>query len=333
MKALWPLLILLTASAACRFADRLGTDPTATPAATAAGPEAIAPGNYKLDFVFEGQTRRVILHFPPDYDGQTELPLLIVLHGGGGGAAQIQAASGMDAAADEYGVVVAYPNGSGRLDERLLTWNAGHCCGYALEQDVNDVGFLRLLIERLLDHYALDPERVYLTGISNGGMMAYRAGAELADILAGIAPIAGTIGGQVEEGSLQIYPDVPGRPVAVIAFHGQQDQRVLYDGGTGPQTREGRVDLSVDSSVSFWVKANGCAALPETGEQAGGNVIVERYIGCDEGVEVGLVTIVDGGHAWPGGRRGSIVGDEPTQDISANEMMLEFFSDLPGKSQ
>lgn len=269
--------------------------------------------------------RAVIVHIPPAYDGSLKLPLLIVLHGGAGNGQQIQRLTELDADADEYGFVVAYPDGSGRLGDRLLTWNAGHCCGYALTNQVDDVAFINLLIYRLLDHYSIDPDRVYITGISNGGMMAYRAGAELPRMVAGIAPIAGSIGGRVTENGFEIVPGKPGPPVSVIAFHGMQDQHVLYEGGVGPEEiTEGRVDISVAESISFWLDANGCALQPETETQADGNIVIDNYSGCEGGVEVVLVTIVDGGHAWPGASRG-LVSDQPTQDISANEMMLEFF--------
>jgi len=102
---------------------------------------------------------------------------------------------------------------------------------------------------------------------------------------------------------------------------------VLYDGGHGPRTSATRVDLSVAESITFWLAANGCSAEFSEEASANGNIIVRRYSGCPPGGEVALVTIVDGGHAWPGARKG-FFSDEPTQDISANQMMLEFFSSL-----
>ena len=259
------------------------------------------------------------------------MPLLILMHGGGGSAAQVQRSTQMDVDADQYGFVVAYPNGSGRLGDTLLTWNSGHCCGYALQNQVDDVGFLSLLIDRLIEHYSIDPNRVYLAGMSNGAMMAYRAGAELADKVAGIGPVSGSIGGRVTESGFEIIPPSPTQPVSVMAFNGKQDQHVPYEGGIGPAAiNEGRVDLSVDASISYWVEADGCDALPETIKQANGNIIIDTYSGCKGDTQVVLVTIVDGGHAWPGGR-GSPVGDVPTQDILANQMMLEFFLAHPKK--
>jgi polyhydroxybutyrate depolymerase len=103
-----------------------------------------------------------------------------------------------------------------------------------------------------------------------------------------------------------------------------QDQHVLYEGGLGPEAlTQGRIDLSVERSIAFWVEADGCDPEPATETMADGNIIIDTFSGCDAGTEVVLVTILDGLHAWPGGKSG--IGDTPTQDISANEMMLKFF--------
>lgn len=175
-----------------------------------------------------------------------------MLHGGAGSGQQIQRHSEMDADADEFGFLVAYPDGSGRSGDRLLTWNAGHCCGYALENNVDDVAYLELLIDSLMSHYAIDPQRVFITGISNGGMMAYRVGAELADKVAGIAPIAGSIGGQPAGGGVEVFPPLPTQPVSVIVFHGMQDGHVVYEGGIGPEEiTEGRIDFRSKPRLAF----------------------------------------------------------------------------------
>jgi polyhydroxybutyrate depolymerase len=332
MRKIAVLTVLMLGLLACRFGAQSATSqPTQPVQATLADPTVfvgqptIEPGNYELSLGSEGDQRDVILHLPPAYDGSLDLPLLIVLHGGGGSGAQIQRHTQLDADADEYGFVVAYPNGSGPLEDAIFTWNVGHCCGYAFENNVDDVAFISLLIDRLVEHYAIDPSRVYLAGISNGGMMAYRAGAELADKVAAIAPIAASIGGQSAPDNATFYPPQPSGSVAVIAFHGMEDQHVLYEGGIGPMAiTDGRSDLPVAESIGFWVEANGCDPVPSTEEQAKGNILIDTYSECDGGADVVLVSIVDGGHAWPGGRQ-RLVGDDPTQDISANRMMLEFF--------
>jgi polyhydroxybutyrate depolymerase len=316
------ILALALAALACRAAEQAAI-PEETPTPTVDVSQDVPPGNYELNVANGEDSRRVIIHLPPDYDGETPMPMILVLHGGGGRASQIQRVSGMDAAADEFGFIVVYPDGSGPLEEALFTWNTGHCCGYALEQGVDDVAFLTVLLNSMQGHFAIDPDAVFVTGISNGAMMAYRAAADLSDRIAGIAPIAGTIGGSPPDSDVSYVIPQPDQPVAVIAFHGQQDQNVLYGGGEGPESIEpGRFDMSVADSMAFWVAANGCSGESELETLADDNVLVERYLGCT--APVVLVTIVDGGHAWPGGGRG-LLGEPPTQDISASEMMLEFF--------
>ncbi len=310
--------------AACQRPASLQVTPPSIPGSGG----SISTGNYSVVMGPQGDSRDVTLHFPPAYDGNHRLPLIIVLHGGGGSGEQVERQSEMDSYADEFGFVAAYPNGSGRLEDAFLTWNSGHCCGYALSHNVDDVDFLSALIDSLVSDYAVDPNRIFMTGLSNGAMMTYRAGAELAYKIAGIAPIAGTIGGQIDGSGPQIIPDTPGQPVSVIAFHGKQDTHVLYDGGIGgEQIDAGRADLSVPTSISFWVNADGCNPNPSTETQADGNIIIDTYSGCEAGTEVVLVTIMDGAHAWPGGKAG--IGDTPTQDISASEMILQFFLEHP----
>ena len=151
-------------------------------------------------FDYNGQSRSYILHLPPSYNGENEMPLVVVLHGGGGNAGNIEKLTGFSEKADKEGFIVVYPDGSGMFDRYLLTWNTGFCCGYALKNNIDDVGFIRTLIGYLQEKYAINPNMIYVTGISNGGMMSYRLGAELSDIVAAIAPVAGSIGGQSNRG-------------------------------------------------------------------------------------------------------------------------------------
>ncbi len=284
-----------------------------------------APGDSQGELSFEGRTRTYILHVPPSYTGQEPLPLVIFLHGGGGNAQGAARTYGVSTEADQEGFIVVYPNGTGVLRDRVLTWNAGHCCGYALENRVNDVGFIRALIDKLQSQLNIDPTRIYATGHSNGAMMAYRLGAELSDVLAAIAPVAGTIGGRVSPASPLVIIPEPSEPVAVAAFHGKLDSHVLYDGGHGLSTSGERIDLSVNQSISFWVAANRCSLIPEREVSRSGNIIKETYSHCANNADVVLYTVVNGGHAWPGATR----GEHPTQEISATELLWEFFEQHP----
>src|SRR5687767_1404970 len=102
---------------------------------------ALAPGDHALSLQHGGRQRSYLLHVPRATESARSLPLVLAFHGGGGEAEGFKGYAGLDAVADREGFLVAYPNGSGLLPRRLLTWNAGECCGYAMNQRVDDVGF------------------------------------------------------------------------------------------------------------------------------------------------------------------------------------------------
>jgi len=266
-----------------------------------------------------GRSRTYILHVPPTYDLSHPVPLVLSLHGGGGNAENQRRLSGFNRLADEHGFIVVYPNGTGRFRNVLLTWNGGTCCGYAQENNVDDVGFIRALVAELQREYAVDPRRIYVTGFSNGGILAYRLACEASDLIAAIAPVAGT---------LNCAPCQPTHPVSVIHFHGTDDARLPYEGGVGRDSLVGVDFTSVRESVEFWVALNGCDPEPQTKTFA--DVQHQVWSGCRDGTAVELYTIVGGKHAWPGSAGPAWAGgDEPTPTISASKLIWEFFSAHP----
>lgn len=120
------------------------------------------------------------------------MPLVLVLHGGGGNADNAESMTGFTEKAASEGFIVVYPEGTGRFKGKLLTWNAGHCCGYAMDNQVHDVEFINALLDKLIVDYPVDPKRIYATGLSNGGMMTHRLGIELSNRFAAIAPVVAT---------------------------------------------------------------------------------------------------------------------------------------------
>lgn len=274
---------------------------------------------------YDGRTRSYIIHIPSNYTDSQPIPLLIALHGGGGNSENMMEKTGFNTLADNEGFIVVYPDGTGKLKNRLLTWNAGHCCGYALENMVDDVGFIRALIQNLQDTYNIDSKQIFVTGHSNGGMMTYRLGAELSDIIAAIAPVAGTIGGhETENSTLYIIPE-PDHPVSVIALHGLLDEHVPYYGGHGKNSSGTRIDVSVNESIAFWVENNQCNTTPYRYESESGNIIIDTYSEGQNGVEVTLVTIVNGGHWWPGSDKDPYGGEE----INGADIIWDFFKTHP----
>ena len=253
-----------------------------------------------------GLTREYILHVPPSYNGNA-VPLVIVLHGAVQGAANAESMSRMSTLADQQSFIAVYPNGTGKLP----TWNAGNCCGYARQNNVDDIAFLRALIAKLQKSYSIDARRIYVTGISNGAMMSYRAACEMSDVIAAAAPVEGA----------QNVPCKPASPVSLIVFHGTADHLVPYNGGSTPyQIGPHRTDASVADTVAFWVKENGCAPAGKREESK--DVLIDIYSGCKDGTGVALYTILGGHHLWPGMPLSRV-------DLSATDVMWRFFAQHP----
>jgi polyhydroxybutyrate depolymerase len=159
----------------------------------------------------------------------------------------------MDALADRETFITVYPNGTGRFENHLLTWNAGSCCAYAALNNIDDVGFTIALLKRLEELIPIDRRRVYATGMSNGAMMAYRLAAEVPQYFAAIAPVAGGM----------VVPQFQSfSPLPVIHFHSVDDPRALYNGGLGtpfPLTKSRVFHPDIDQMIVKWVDHNGCS--------------------------------------------------------------------------
>ena len=229
----------------------------------------------------------------------------------------------MNKKADEAGFIAVYPNGTG-LAGLMLTWNAG---GFPRGNNKpDDVAFIGKVLDDLATAANVDPKRVYVTGMSNGGMMCYRVAAELSDRIAAIAPVSGTI-------ALDDYK--PKRPVPVIHFHGTADKLVPF-GGTGNRAPQSMGFKSVDDTIKMCVKANGCPDEPQTvklPDKAGDGTSVTKktYGPGKDGADVVLVAIEGGGHAWPGQQPPVDFIGKSTKNISANDLIWEFFEKHPMK--
>lgn len=281
-----------------------------------------------LNFIIHDEMiRSYRLHVPSNYDDTVLTPLVLVLHGGGGRSMTMIKKTDFSNLSDKEGFICVYPNGISRFPFLFRSWNAGYCCGVALEKNIDDVDFIKNLITLLCSQYTIDHKRIYVTGHSNGAIMTYRLGSELSSMIAAIAPVAGSIGGQAdEETPPYIIPD-PLHPVSVIAFHGQLDENVPYNGGQGNRSRGYGSDLSVNESIGFWVTHNKCDPVPEIQISVSGNIVHKMYRHGLNNTEVHLYTIVNGGHGWPG----SDTGDRPTNEISATELIWDFFKTHPKK--
>jgi polyhydroxybutyrate depolymerase len=268
-------------------------------------------------FQFNGQNRKYLVHLPPSYDGSKAMPLILCLHGGGGDIGFARRMFKMNEKADKEGFIVAYPNGSGRLGDHILTWNAEECCGYAEARRIDDVGFLRKFLHFVETEYNVDKQRVYVVGFSLGAMMTYRLATEMPEEFAAFAAISGSMNGKEPH---------PPAPISGLIIHGVADKHVPVAGGGGKLAKWGfNVHAKpLSYAVDFWVGADGCAPTPAV-ERSG---IVERrlYANGKDGSEIEVYTIDGYAHAWPGGNRAWPLADPPCPDLSATDKCWEFFS-------
>lgn len=269
-------------------------------------------GNFDRSLEVGGRSRTYHVHVPAGADSSAGLPVLVMLHGGGGNGKHAERVTGFSQLADEAGFIAVYPDGTGRM-ERRLTWNAANCCAYAHEVNVDDVGFIDAMLDALSTEFAPDMSRVYLTGHSNGGMMTYRLGCQLAGRFAAIAPVAGALNEEVCE---------PSRPVPMLIIHGEEDQNVPFAGGqssgVGASGEDSRIDQPVSHAFETWVAIDGCAEpVTTTSSEA---TEVTTYAHCDVGTVVRLVVVLGWGHPWPGPQA------DPPSTVDASQLVWEFVS-------
>lgn len=281
------------------------------------GPRALTATRQTL--VHGGTERHYELRVPASPPPAAGWPVVLVLHGGGGNAANAEAMTGFSALAAREGFMVAYPEGTGRLGGRLQTWNAGHCCGQAMSRRVDDVGFIDAVVAELIARHMADPRRVYLTGLSNGGMMTHRAALEKPRRFAAIAPVIASVFGD---------EPLAASPVSALIINGAQDTAVPPQGGAPggrfPDAWDGTPVRPARDQASLWAASNGCDREPRHEVRPG----YQRWTHtCPAGWAVEQLLVDDNGHAWPGGKKGSLRGDTPSARFDATAAIWAFFRD------
>jgi len=283
---------------------------------------ASAPGSDRIDFTSGGLARFALRHRPQDYDGTRPAPLLVDLHAYTESAAVHAVFDGLAATADRHAFLLVTPAGSG--DPPI--WNATRS---PLVTD--DVGFIAELLHRVEATDCVDTNRVYVTGFSNGALMASLLACDLSTQIAAVAPVAGVAS----------PTDCPTtRPIPIVAFHGTADRILAYGGGTGRDgdrlmntpssvaVFKGLNQTSVPDAMAEWARRGACGG-PMPDERIGADVVVHRWNGCRADVE--LYTVEGGGHSWPGSlkyRAAPGIGTT-TLTVDANEVMWDFFRRHP----
>lgn len=252
-----------------------------------------APAGSSGHTVVSGETNRTFELFRPKSLPEAA-PLVVMLHGGFGSGTQAQQAYGWDELAEREHFVVVYPDG---LDRAWAV--GGGCCGNPGRTGVDDVAFIKEVVSRVKQLVPIDSTRVYATGMSNGGIFAYRLACDT-KLFAAIGPVAATLLG----------PCPTPAPVSVLHIHGAADANVRMDGRVG----EGVAKIdgpSVSEVLAIWHKANECAAPTETTTSP----LTTTVAACRDGRSVKLITIAGAGHQWPGSGRKSAVPLDATREL------------------
>ena len=285
---------------------------------------------YTASIMHNGLKRTYLIHVPPD-DINKPMPLVIALHGGGGSGARMEKLTqgGFNRLSNKESFIVVYPDG---LEKH---WNDGRSvkeAGWrAHKENIDDVGFISALIEHLVKEQNADPKRVYITGVSNGALMASRLACEKTEKITAIALVAGTF---AENFAPRCSPS---KPIPILMIHGTKDTFVLWEGGeiaeNLPRGRRFGRTQSVPETVKFWTANNGCPSSPiitqepDKDPKDGTRVRKETYSNCKNGAEVILYAIENGGHTWPSGHKylPDIIVGKISKDIDANEVVWDFF--------
>ncbi|HVU57815.1 MAG TPA: PHB depolymerase family esterase [Puia sp.] len=260
----------------------------------------------------DGYDRSYLLNLPPDFYDTTGFPLVIMLHGFAGTAAQAERDYGVTDKGNAEHFIVVYPQGVGSDGPyHLRSWDAGNCCFVAQSDHIDDVHYISSLIDYLVANYKVDPKRVYVAGMSNGAMMAYTLACQLSDKIAAITSVSGTL--------IASSPCMPSRTVPVLEIHSSQDIKVPFNGGFG---MDGVWFPAVDSGLNVLAALDSCG--PSQVTQYTGYSLTE-WKGHDGNVAIDCYLTQDGGHSWPGGLKPRTQADPPSIYLNATDLLWDFF--------
>ncbi len=307
------LVCLAIVASGCGLGSRRGT--ASPPATTGANGTVTLPvGSSTQHLTVGGRSRSFRVYRPASLSSRGPAPLVVMIHGGYGSAQNAETDYGWDGQADADRFVVAYPDGIGHA------WNVGGgCCGSPARDHIDDVAFITQMVTTIGHEVPIDPARVYATGISNGGLMAYRLACDT-HVFAAIGPDSATLMGTCPSPA----------PVSVIHIHGLSDDRIPFTGGKGTGFATVVDGPPVPTVIAMWRSVDGCAAPTVT--TAG--VVTTSVATCPAGRSVELITITGAGHQWPGGKGHGLIGramglDQPSTALAATPTIWAFFQAHP----
>lgn len=256
--------------------------------------------------VFQGESSSYYLHTPKSYQPNQPTPLVIAFHGSHGSGRSLANATHLNDLAEQKGFIVVYPDG--------INYHWHQVKSYSSPQvDVDNAAFVTALIEHLKQIRNIDPQRIYATGFSSGGILTQSLACQLSGQIAAFASVAGTLPTNITS-SCQ-----PQAPVSMLMLNGTGDKSVPYFGGKIDGIRDA---ISVPQTAELWQQLNSCVS--QASFQSGKQVDISRYLGCRQDSEVMLVTIKDIGHTWPSATS-QTVKQSSNSTVDANQIIWDFF--------
>ncbi|MEC9235499.1 MAG: PHB depolymerase family esterase [Pseudomonadota bacterium] len=254
----------------------------------------------------------------PAHQPTKNMHVVIVLHGGGGNGQNAAAMTGFDVLAEREGFIAVFPDGNARGRMNLRTWNATHCCAYAMKSQADDVGFLTAVIDDVVKRFDANADAVFMTGLSNGGMMTHHYAAARPDKLKAAAPvISGLFGDEV----------MPNKVVPMLFINSVPEESIPVDGGhTGGRAKnqwDGTPLKPIAYQAAFWSTNNGCKAGSQTTSKYKLYQLTEYN--CPKNADVLHYVTYDGGHSWPGGQKGTKRADAASEAFNATDLIWSFF--------
>jgi polyhydroxybutyrate depolymerase len=291
--------------------------------------------------------RTYIVRLPKGYDHEQKYPVAMLLHGMNQETADIERLTRFDDLADKDSIIAVYPSAlNGRWNvgvrpparQRTMMpmgrggrhggggFPGGGQSGGRSEEErgpapADDIAFLNQMLDQMATQFSVDTARIYVTGLSEGGLMAIKVGCAMADRIAAIAPVGAAMP--------KTMVCLPSRPMPVVMINGTSDPVVPYGGGTEHNLQ--LPVISVEDSAKAWAKIDRCAEKPtqtkvKAHEKGGMETKVETYDDCQQGAQVVSYSVKGGGNTWPGGEQYEVekqVG-KTSQDLNANETIWSF---------
>ena len=260
--------------------------------------------------IHDGIQRDYILYIPAIYDGNTDVPLILNFHGFGSNANQQLVYGDFRDIADKEGFLLVHPEGT--LLNGNQHWNVG---SFTIGSTTDDVSFTEALIDELANQYAINLDRVYATGMSNGGYMSFLLACQLSEKIAAVASVTGSMTPETYNACNAQHP------TPILQIHGTGDSTVPYNGDTWTR--------SIEDVISYWANYNNCETNPTTTALAdidpsdGSTVEHIVYIDGDNGLTTEHMKVIGGGHTWPGS---AFNFPGTNYDINASMEIWQFFS-------